>query len=183
MRKVTIPAGATPPADWQAKAEELTGQLLAAKTDGERKAIIDKNEGVWREERVRDWLLSFFNNKCWYTEAQEVVSAVHVDHYRPKGRVTDIEKKNERDGYWWLAFQWTNYRICGQLINTKKSDVFPLNSAACATCDDPSSIRLEAPALIDPTTDDARLVSYEMDEDGCIAAPVPGADATDSDCT
>jgi hypothetical protein len=33
--------------------------------------------------------------------------------------------------------------------------------------------------LIDPTTDDARLISFEMDEDACLAVAMPGADADD----
>lgn len=122
--------------------------------------------------------MALFHNKCWYSEAKESVSAIHVDHYRPKGCVTDLDR-NEHDGYWWLAFDWGNYRICGQLINVKKSDVFPLGEVQRATPDCPASLKKEAPILIDPTTDDARLISYEMDEEACIAVPMPGVDSAD----
>ncbi|MBX9899363.1 MAG: hypothetical protein K2Y28_01145 [Burkholderiaceae bacterium] len=178
MRQVKIPDGATPPQDWLDEAEIVTTALRQATNDEERKEIIKKNEFLWRDDRVRTWLLSLFANKCWYTEAKESVSSIHVDHYRPKGRVTDF-KKNQRDGYWWLAFNWVNYRICGQLINIKKSDIFPIVEANQATPDDPVSLKLEAPILIDPITDDACLISYEMDEDGCIAVPISGAEDTD----
>ena len=180
MRKVIIPQGATPPDDWLEDARQVTAELRAAKTDEERNEIIDKNGKLWRDDRVRNWLLAIFHNKCWYTEAKESVSAIHVDHYRPKGRVTDLAK-NQHDGYWWLAFDWTNYRICGQLINVKKSDVFPLSEVQRASSDNPASLKLEATILIDPITDDARLISYEMDEDGCIAVPVPGVDDAEND--
>lgn len=180
MRKVLIPSGATPPADWLADAQVVSEELTAAATETERGAIIEKHEKLWRDPRVRDWLLGLFHDKCWYTEAQEAVSAYHVDHYRPKGRVTDVGRTNPEPGYWWLAFKWENYRICGQLINVKKNDVFPLISGHRATADKPGSLKLEAPALLDPTTDDARLISFEMDEDGCRAVPMPGAD--DEDC-
>jgi hypothetical protein len=82
-------------------------------------------------------------------------------------------------GYWWLAFRWQNYRICGQLINVKKNDVFPLISGHRASPDDAGSLRLEAPTLLDPTTEDARLISFEMDEDGCRALASGGADEED----
>ncbi|CAN7384553.1 hypothetical protein LJR084_002441 [Variovorax sp. LjRoot84] len=180
MRKVVIPANLAPPQDWLTEAQTLTQALMAATTDEEREVVIGQHEKLWRDDRVRNWLLERFNNKCWYTEAQESVSAYHVDHYRPKGRVSDVEKLNPEPGYWWLAFDWRNYRICGQLINVKKSDVFPLVSGHRASATMAGSLALEAPALIDPTTDDARLISFEMDEDGCRAVPAPGAD--DEDC-
>lgn len=175
MRKVIIPKEAAPPADWLEEAQRVTAELQAASDEKERSAIIEKNEKLWRDDRVRKWLLDLYHNKCWYTEAQESVSAIHVDHYRPKGRVTDLHK-NESEGYWWLAFDWTNYRICGQLINVKKRDVFPLSEPQRASADSPASLKLEAALLIDPITDDARLISYEMDEDGCIAVPAAGID-------
>ena len=35
---------------------------------------------------------------------------------------------------------------------------------------------MEAPVLIDPLTDQARLISFEADEDGCMAISAPGND-------
>ncbi|MCA8067363.1 hypothetical protein [Burkholderia sp. AU38729] len=179
MRKIVILPGQIPPQDWLDEAHQVTDALAAAQSDDERNALIEKHAKLWRDERIRGWLLSLFHNKCWYTEAQETVSSYHVDHYRPKGQVTDIGRTKPEAGYWWLAFDWHNYRICGQLINVKKSDVFPLVNGHRATHGEDGSLRLEAPTLIDPTTDDARLISFEMDEDGCRAVPMPGADHDD----
>ncbi|WP_337178546.1 hypothetical protein [Hydrogenophaga borbori] len=179
MRKVRVLDGQLPPADWLAEAEAACAELAAAKTEAERDDIIDAKQKLWRDDRIRNWLLGLFHNKCWYSEAQEAVSAYHVDHYRPKGRVTDVGRVHPEPGYWWLAFRWQNYRICGQLINVKKNDVFPLVSGHRAAPHDAGSLRLEAPALLDPATDDARLVSFEMDEDGCRAVPSGGADEED----
>jgi hypothetical protein len=179
MRKVRVPIDQQPPADWLAKAQAATAELAEAKTDAEREAIINAKQKIWCDDRLRNWLLGLFHNKCWYSEAQEAVSAYHVDHFRPKGQVTDMGRTSPEQGYWWLAFSWQNYRICGQLINVKKNDVFPLVSGHRASPDAPGSLRLEAPTLLDPTTDDARLVSFEMDEDGCRAVPSGGADAED----
>lgn len=171
MRRVFIHG--TPPADWVADADAVSGRLLAATSDAERAQIIKEKEALWRDDRIRDWMLQQFANKCWYTEAYESVSSIHVDHYRPKGRVRDLADV-EYEGYWWLAFDWRNYRICGQLINVKKSDVFPLIEGARAGVADEVSLRLEAPLLIDPLTDQARLISYEKEEDVCVAVPAAG---------
>jgi hypothetical protein len=176
MRRVVIQG--SPPQDWVDKAEQVTTALRAAADEVARKVIIDANEGLWRDDRIRDWLLQQFGNKCWYTEAYESVSPIHVDHYRPKGRAKDLDG-NECEGYWWLAFKWQNYRISGHLINVKKLDVFPIIEGVRANADDPISLELEAPLLIDPVTPQARLISYEKDEDACIAVPAAGINGTE----
>jgi hypothetical protein len=176
MRRVVIYG--TPPQDWIDDAKAVTDQLRASKSKDERAEIIDKNQALWRDDRIRVWLLNQFKNKCWYTEAYESVSAIHIDHYRPKGRIRDLDGK-EDEGYWWLAFDWKNYRICGQLINTKKSDVFPTAEQLRADFANPTSLHFEAPILIDPLKDESRLISYEKDEDACIA--VPAADLNESE--
>ena len=171
MRRVFIDG--MPPSEWVTEAESVTAQLRAAATAAERAQIIEAKEKLWRDDRIRNWLLEQFHNKCWYTEAYESVSSIHVDHYRPKGRTKDMDG-NECEGYWWLAFEWNNYRICGQLINLKKSDFFPIVEGARANPNDPISLMLEAPLLIDPLTDQARLISYERDEDACRAVSAAG---------
>jgi hypothetical protein len=176
MRRVFIQG--TPPQDWIDKAEAATTKLRLATTPEERQVIIEQNKNLWTDDRIRNWLLKQFSNKCWYSEAHDTVAPYHVDHYRPKGRAKDLEG-NACDGYWWLAFAWQNYRICGQLINVKKLDVFPIVEGARATCDDAVSLQLEAPLLIDPTTEQARLISYEKEDDSCIAVSAGGADGSD----
>src|SRR5689334_3555995 len=109
MRRVRI--NGTPPADWVADAEAVTLHLRAAAHQSARDAIIDANEALWRDDRIRNWLLSQFNNKCWYSEAYDTASSIHVDHYRPKGRIKQELGANPEGGYWWLAFSWNNYRI------------------------------------------------------------------------
>ncbi len=82
-------------------------------------------------------------------------------------------------GYWWLSFDWKNYRISGQLINVKKSNLFPIAEGERAKPNRPTTLQLECPLLIDPVTPDARLISYEKDEDACIAVSAAGIDAED----
>jgi hypothetical protein len=81
---------------------------------------------------------------------------------------------NPEGGYWWLAFKWDNYRICGQLLNVKKGDLFPIIEGVRCIADDLVTLQLEAPVLIDPLTDQTRLISYEKDEDACIAVVAAG---------
>lgn len=172
MRRVKITG--TPPQDWVADAEALTLKLRNAADEAERDAIIAGNQGLWRDDRIRNWLLGQFNNKCWYSEAQDTVSSIHVDHYRPKGRVKQDLGTIPEGGYWWLTYNWANYRICGQLFNVKKGDLFPIIEGVRCTANDPISLQLEAPFLIDPLSDATRLISYDKDEDGCIAVVAAG---------
>jgi hypothetical protein len=143
MRRVVICG--TPPQDWIDDAQSVTDQLHSAQSKTEIEEIIEKRQSLWRDDRIRNWLLKQFNNKCWYTEAYDSVSSIHVDHYRPKGRVRDLSGI-EDDGYWWLAFNWKNYRICGQLINVKKSDIFPIIEGERATSESP--LEFEAPLIL-----------------------------------
>lgn len=138
-------------------------------------AIIERHAGLWTEDAVRDWLLKRFHNKCWYSEAKESVSSFHVDHYRPKSRTKDDNSGITARGYWWLAFQWSNYRICGQLLNVKKVDEFPFGDGTRGNHRDIESIKFESPILIDPRTKDARFISFEFeDEDSCVAVASGG---------
>lgn len=173
MRKIIILG--TPPADWVAEAEAITAQLQGAENNTERQVILDANEGFWRDERIRSWLLKQFANKCWYSEAEDSVSSIHVDHFRPKGRVKNLDGSTE-EGYWWLSFNYKNYVIAGQLINVKKRDYFPIlenEHRAPRNCTE-HQLRMEGTVLIDPLTDQTRLISFDRDDDGCIAVLAGG---------
>lgn len=175
MRKVVITG--TPPQDWVDEADVITKSLQAAANENERKSILEANDGFWRDARIRDWLLNQFANKCWYSEAEDSVSSIHVDHFRPKVRVTNLDGSIE-EGYWWLSFNYKNYVIAGQLLNVKKKDYFPIlehEHRAVPNCTEPQ-LRLEGAVLIDPLTDQTRLISYDRDDDGCVAVVAGGVE-------
>lgn len=162
MRPVII--NGTPPQDWLDEAKRLTDLLQNAASEQERQDIIDANETLWRDDTFRNWLIDQFHRKCWYSEAKESVSSYHVDHFRPKKRVKELDG-SFHEGYWWLAFNWKNYRISGQLLNIKKSDQFPLNGGNRASSNnddtlDDNSLTLEAPILIDPRKEEAWYISF-----------------------
>ena len=101
------------------------------------------------------------HDKCWYSEAKDCFSHWHVEHYRPKKTAKD-EDGTEYEGYWWLAFDWTNLRICGSAGNPKKGTYFPLR-AGCGRCPPHGDIRLEDPQLLDPAdVRDPSLLTFNV---------------------
>lgn len=179
MRPVRIPPGCTPPQDWIVEAEALTEQLMNAPDDKTRLALIWTNRKLWRDKRIIEWLTGLHHRKCWYTEARESVSAYHVDHFRPKGRAVQPDGE-KRTGYWWLTFDWRNYRLSGQLLNVKKRDLFPVKHPSIAQAAVPETLDIEGYRLIDPLTDEAWSISFERTDDGmCLAGPCPGVEGDD----
>lgn len=122
--------GKSPPSDWLERARQVTRELEDAADQDERNAIIDRNAHVWRE--LKDWLLSLSFGKCWFSEAKDIYSYFDVEHFRPKKKARNKDG-SEREGYWWMAFDWKNFRICGNVGNRKKGTFFPLRPGHCAT--------------------------------------------------
>jgi hypothetical protein len=161
----------SPGPEWVAKADALLAQLRAASDRDARNAIIDANSAVWGE--LKEWLLALSHEKCWFSEAKDCFSHWDVEHYRPKKSAKDADGTTS-DGYWWLAFDWQNYRICGNAGNRKKGTYFPLR-VGCARCMPLGDHRLEDPQLLDPIDeDDPALLSFNME-----GRAVPAAHVTD----
>lgn len=115
---------------WLKKAELLTKQLEQESDSTKRNEIIKKNETFWKD--IKPHLEKLSHKKCWYSEAGEKYSYYHIDHFRPKKRAIGLDKK-DHGGYWWLTFDWKNYRLCGSVGNTSKGDQFYVrhNKAMC----------------------------------------------------
>jgi uncharacterized protein (TIGR02646 family) len=146
---------------WEIKANKVTKELRDAPDMEARKAIIDKNQKLWGE--LKDWLLSLSHQKCWFSEAKDCFSNWDVDHFRPKKSVKDKDG-NEYDGYWWLAFDWENFRICGNVGNRKKGTYFPLRIERNRICSPTDDYRLEDPYLLDPSNeDDPHLLFFNLE--------------------
>ena len=43
----------------------------------------------------------------------------NIDHFRPKG---GVEEDPNHEGYWWLAFNWRNFRFACQWCNQRRND-------------------------------------------------------------
>lgn len=117
----------------------------------------NNSANLWHE--LKDYLAALLpDKKCWYCETPADRSDNAVDHFRPKGRVSDAASHHE--GYRWLAFDWRNYRYACTFCNSRRKDV--VNGTAGGKADrfplldetkrlyGPGLLRQEKPALLDP---------------------------------
>lgn len=147
-----------------AKATSLTQRLILETDPEKRKEIIESNGAVWRNNALKKYLMNLSHGKCWYSEAREVYSHYHVDHFRPKSQALDLNGVDQ-GGYWWLAFDWTNYRIIGSVGNTKKGAKFYVKKYK-ASCD-ADSYEDEIFCFFDPIDKDDTL-KLTFDKTGTI---------------
>lgn len=165
--------GEEPEKAWRDKAEALSARLDAASTKAERDEIIEANKAIWGE--LKPWLLERFHRKCWFSEARDSFSHWDIEHYRPKKAAKDLDGTERGEGYWWLAFDWRNFRICGNVGNRKKGAFFPLREGTHQASSVDRNIEDEVPYLLDPTRpEDPLLLCF--DENGDVK-PLPGLDA------
>jgi len=118
--------GKEPDKKWKARADVATKELLAAVDVKSRNKVIDKYVTLWGE--LKKHLSDLSHKKCWYSESKDNYSHCHVDHFRPKKEAIGLDKKTDFGGYWWLAFEWTNYRYCGGAGNVRKNSYFAVKS-------------------------------------------------------
>ena len=150
--------------------KRLTGELMALSPE-KRSQFIKDNSDYWGSLKKHYYKLS--HEKCWYTEAKELASAYHMDHFRPKNATMELKEHecgiktcNNDEPYWWLAFDWLNYRLSGSIPNSSKNCYFPLRdkSAIAKKYDD---LVYEDSALIDPT-EAGDLIWIAFDSEGRI---------------
>ncbi len=119
-----------------------------------RSSAILRKASVWRyfADNVKD----LAHKKCWYCESNEDRSHMPVDHFRPKNRVTECP---DHEGYWWLAFDWLNYRYCCTFCNSLitgdtttggKQNYFPILNPPNWARNDGDNLNIEQPVLLDP---------------------------------
>ncbi|PMN03319.1 hypothetical protein BCT41_08785 [Vibrio splendidus] len=157
---------------WRDMADQARDELIAAPDEDARKKILKKvaSSKVWRD--FYDLLPASLKHKCWYCEAEEIRSDMPVDHFRPKNKV---EEEKEHDGYWWLAFDWQNYRCACTFCNSRrvfdeteggKACRFPLQNPneRAYTLADRDKLRKERPNFLDPfNPDDEKLLWFDND--------------------
>jgi len=154
---------------WLDKAAILLQSLEEAANNEDRNKIIDQNHRIWK--LLKDHLKELSYGKCWYSETKNPYSHLHIDHFRPKKRTEDIFDKHNRikDGYWWLTFDITNYRLCGSVGNVKKGDHFAVKYNRVLQ---PGPISDEVYYFLDPTVkEDVKLLNF--DNNGTIKPSAP----------
>lgn len=135
----------------------------------ERNNLIDDNSGHWG--KLKPWLFALSYGKCWFTDGRDICSHMDVEHFRPKKEAKDLDG-NGRDGYWWLAFDYSNYRAAGNVPNRKKGGWFPLHMDSVCSKFELQCEESESPYLLDPIDpEDVNLIAFN--EEG-NAVPAPG---------
>ncbi|HEX6206223.1 MAG TPA: hypothetical protein VFZ29_10515 [Solirubrobacterales bacterium] len=150
-------------------AEKLKADLAAEEDPAKRKKLMKAKRQAWVD--FRDLFESIYGEKCWYTESKNPGTDDDIDHFRPKGRVVECKVHG---GYWWLAFDWRNFRLSSHRANRPrrnqdaeatlgKADHFPLLEEG-DRCFSPDDENKEKPALLDPTNpaDPPHLI-FDMD--------------------
>jgi len=118
--------------------------------------------------------LALSAGKCWFSEVRELYSHYDVEHFRPKVEAKTLGA-DVRDGYWWLAFDYMNFRVCGNVGNRKKGGWFPLKEGSLYSTYAHPCEESESAYLIDPIdVADVRLIAF--DEEGKVIA-MPGVSA------
>lgn len=161
--------------DWLDAAKAATEAVRSAQPE-ERSRVINKNQAVWKD--LKEKLRTLSHEKCWYCESIDPRSDNAVDHYRPKGNVKGSAPPH--DGYWWLAFDWRNYRFsctfCNSLRTSAttsggKQDYFPLWNEQDRARSDQDDLDDELPLLLDPTNViDVPLIAFA--DDGSVGPAV-----------
>ena len=122
---------------------------------------------------MKETLREASHGKCWYCESIDDRSDNAVDHFRPKNRVAEAADPGH-SGYWWLAFDWRNYRFCCTFCNSYrksaetaggKQDHFPLLDETKRAKKPEDALMDEQPMLLDPTRV-ADVADIAFDDDG-----------------
>jgi hypothetical protein len=112
--------------DWLRKVEVVNAELYKVKTAQQHHDYIEANKRLWADEDLKEWLLKLSKDKCWYTEVKHGADYPEIEHFRPKKSAKDENSIVVTDGYYWLAFNLTNYRISKPMPNRKKGTFFPV---------------------------------------------------------
>lgn len=137
--------------------EEAHAAVLEENDPEKRAALINSYRARWTDLRAA--FDEFSHGKCWYLECKNPGTDDDVDHFRPK---LAVKEDPTHPGYYWLAFDWTNFRLsCHRAnrprINSEtgetggKADHFPLLNPDQRARGPAENWRAEAPALLDPT--------------------------------
>lgn len=124
---------------------------------------------------LKKWLANVSGHKCWYCEAKSTRAPFDVDHFRPKlGITVDGVKLAGHNGYYWLAYEWWNFRLSCQRCNRPEKDAagilhgkaneFPIRDEALRCVMPAGHLNTESPRLLDPCVQaDCELLAHGID--------------------
>lgn len=150
--------------------EQQAEKVEVAKAKARKKAISARSN-IWGQ--LSTILSKRSHGKCWYCESNELRSDNPVDHFRPKGKVAECP---DHPGYWWLAFDWENYRFACTYCNSRRVDVdtaggkqdhFPVFTPPDWNKSEEQN-NVEKPKLLDPVDeDDYKLLTFNKNGEAC----------------
>src|SRR5262245_45190617 len=147
---------------------EARDAVIAENDPAERRKLIERYRDRWVAFRVA--FDEFSYGKCWYVECRNDGTDDDVDHFRPK---LGVKEDDDHPGYYWLAFEWTNFRLSCHRANRPrvnpetgetggKAEHFPLLNPDQRAMTPADNLAREMPALLDPTNPaDPVLVSFK----------------------
>ena len=155
--------------EWKAKSDRLVRIMAWFEKKGRqdsRNKLINKYSNHWG--KLKPWLEALSGGKCWFSDVRELYSHYDVEHFRPKKETKSIDG-TVQDGYWWLAFDYMNFRLCGNVGNRKKGGWFPLREGSLQATYANSCVDSEDAYFLDPIKlGDVALVGF--DEEGKLIA-------------
>jgi hypothetical protein len=152
-----------------------------------------KRDITWGDSTLVNALKSVVGNKCWYSEVHLGGADPNVDHFRPKGRVVEVDDNMAKtgqimDGYWWLAFELLNFRLSSQHANQRrvdastdggKADFFPIRGNRTPDGTPYQQIFEEVLPLDPCSPSDVSLIWFDSDGNPCCSPKQKKTTASD----
>jgi len=170
---------------WNERARRARAAAAAAAPE-ERSKLINEYSRVWSE--LKEILAGLSYQKCWYCETRRVRDDYSVDHFRPKSAL----RSDDHQGYWWLAFEPSNFRFSCRHCNERRRDqatdivggkgsAFPLLPGGKRACVPDACLDDERCALLDPLKwGDADLIGF-TDDGEAVPEADPNLEPDDAD--
>ena len=161
----------------RSKAVKDTIEQLERKIEAGQATSSSDFPSHWLNENVREPLFALHKGKCCYCERKrDMKREADIDHYRPKAAVTEDP---DHPGYWWLAYEWTNYLFsCKRCNQSNKKSHFPLLTGSSRAASPENDLADEQPVIINPIDDDPEnYLSYDWRNGRGVYVKVTGTDS------
>ena len=104
-------------------------------------------------EPVKAALQKMCHNKCVYCEVETQGLQGFIEHYRPPRNALGDDGETYLAHYWWLTFKWDNLLLACAECNRMKGNRFPIAGPRAEILAGSSSLKAEAPSLLNPCVD------------------------------